>query len=60
MAKIIRQKKDYTIWGMDNMKELDVEYLTQQLQTEIDPLVQWRIEKQIEMIEDATRLAECQ
>jgi len=49
---------------MDNMKELDVEYLIQQLQTEIDPLVQWRIEKQIEkqieMIEDATRLAECQ
>ena len=60
MAKIIWQKTDYTTWGMDTMKKLMVEYLTQQLQKATDPLIQWQIEKQIEMIEDATRLAECQ
>ena len=42
------------------MKKLMVEYLTQQLQKATDPLIQWQIEKQIEMIEDTTRLAECQ
>ena len=42
------------------MKELEVEYFAQQLQTETDPWVQWRIEKQIELLEDTTRLAECQ
>ena len=31
----------------------DIEQLKQQLETETDPLVKWRIEKQIELLEDA-------
>jgi len=31
----------------------DIEYLEEQLKTETDPLVIWRIEKQIELLEDA-------
>lgn len=31
----------------------DIEHLKQQLETETDPLVKWRIEKQIELLEDA-------
>ena len=31
----------------------DIEQLKQQLETETEPLVKWRIEKQIELLEDA-------
>ncbi len=31
----------------------DIEHLKQKLETETDPLVKWRIEKQIELLEDA-------
>ena len=31
----------------------DIEQLKHQLETETDPLVKWRIEKQIELLEDA-------
>lgn len=33
--------------------EPDIEHLKQQLKDETDPLVKWRIEKQIELLEDA-------
>jgi hypothetical protein len=31
----------------------DIEHLKQKLETETNPLVKWRIEKQIELLEDA-------
>lgn len=31
----------------------DIEHLKQKLETETDPLVKWRIEKQIELLDDA-------
>ena len=36
-----------------SIMETDIELLEEQLKTETDPLVIWRIEKQIELLEDA-------
>lgn len=33
--------------------ETDIVHLKEKLKTETDPLVSWRIEKQIELLEDA-------
>jgi hypothetical protein len=33
--------------------DANIEHLKQKLETETDPLVKWRIEKQIELLDDA-------
>jgi hypothetical protein len=36
--------------------ETGIDHLKHQLQIETDPLVKWRIEKQIELLEDAAEI----